>query len=83
METVKYVDSFGFTEEEVFAALEEYDLPDQKQQVKDRSGIFETRAMSTYLRPEIITPRLWAYQYSMVSEHLGHGGFSCARSSHA
>ena len=43
METVKYVDSFGFTEEEVFAALEEYDLPDQKQQVKDRSGIFETR----------------------------------------
>lgn len=31
----KYADSFGFTEEEVFAALEEYGLSDQKQQVKD------------------------------------------------
>ncbi|MFG6358427.1 MAG: ATP-binding protein [Acetatifactor sp.] len=31
----KYADSFGFTEEEVFAALEEYGLSDQKQQVRD------------------------------------------------
>ncbi|MBD5529746.1 MAG: AAA family ATPase [Lachnospiraceae bacterium] len=31
----KYADSFGFTEEEVFTALEEYGLSDQKQQVKD------------------------------------------------
>jgi len=31
----KYADSFGFTEEEVFAALEEYGLQDQKQQVRD------------------------------------------------
>ncbi len=31
----KYMDSFGFTEEEVFAALEEYGLSGQKQQVKD------------------------------------------------
>ena len=31
----KYTDCFGFTEEEVFAALEEYGLSDQKQQVKD------------------------------------------------
>ena len=31
----KYDDSFGFTEEEVFAALEEYGLSGQKQQVKD------------------------------------------------
>ncbi|MDE5932435.1 MAG: ATP-binding protein, partial [Lachnospiraceae bacterium] len=31
----KYADCFGFTEEEVFAALEEYDLSDRKQQVKD------------------------------------------------
>ncbi|MCM1541425.1 MAG: ATP-binding protein [Blautia sp.] len=30
-----YSDSFGFTEEEVFAALEEYGLSAQKQQVKD------------------------------------------------
>ena len=30
----KYTDCFGFTEEEVFAALEEYNLSDQKQQVK-------------------------------------------------
>ncbi|MDE7222335.1 MAG: ATP-binding protein, partial [Acetatifactor sp.] len=31
----KYEDCFGFTEEEVFTALEEYGLQDQKQQVKD------------------------------------------------
>lgn len=31
----KYVDCFGFTEEEVFAALEEYGLAGRKQQVKD------------------------------------------------
>ena len=31
----KYTDGFGFTEEEVFAALEEYGLSDRKQQVRD------------------------------------------------
>lgn len=31
----KYVDCFGFSEEEVFAALEEYGLADRQQQVKD------------------------------------------------
>ena len=31
----KYADSFGFTEKEVFAALEEYGMSDGKQQVKD------------------------------------------------
>ena len=31
----KYANSFGFTEEEVSAALEEYDLVAQKQQIKD------------------------------------------------
>ena len=31
----KYADYFGFTEEEVFAALEEYDLSSKKQQVKE------------------------------------------------
>ena len=31
----KYADCFGFTENEVFAALEEYGLSDQKQKVKD------------------------------------------------
>ncbi|MCM1224865.1 MAG: AAA family ATPase, partial [Lachnospiraceae bacterium] len=31
----KYADSFGFTEEEVFTALEEYGLSARKQQVKD------------------------------------------------
>ena len=31
----KYADCFGFTEEEVFAALSEYSLSDQEQQVKD------------------------------------------------
>ncbi len=31
----KYADSFGFTEEDVFAALEEYGMSDRKQQVKD------------------------------------------------
>ena len=31
----KYTDSFGLTEEEVFAALEEYGMADRKQQVKE------------------------------------------------
>lgn len=31
----KYADCFGFTEEEVFAALDEFGLSDRKQQVKD------------------------------------------------
>lgn len=31
----KYADCFGFTEEEVFAALEEYGLSDRRQQVKE------------------------------------------------
>ena len=31
----KYADSFGFTEEEVFAALEEYGLADRKKEVKE------------------------------------------------
>lgn len=31
----KYADCFGFTEEEVFAALEEYGISDQKQRIKD------------------------------------------------
>ncbi len=33
--TEKYTDCFGFTEEEVFAALDEFGLSDHKQQVKD------------------------------------------------
>ncbi len=33
--TGKYAESFGFTEEEVFAALDEFNLSAQKQQVKD------------------------------------------------
>lgn len=31
----QYADCFGFTEEEVFTALEEYDMADRKQQVKE------------------------------------------------
>ncbi|MCM1231118.1 MAG: ATP-binding protein [Muribaculum sp.] len=33
--TEKYADCFGFTEEEVFTALDEFGLSDRKQQVKD------------------------------------------------
>lgn len=33
--STKYADCFGFTEEEVFAALEEYGMSGRKQQVKD------------------------------------------------
>lgn len=33
--STKYADCFGFTEEEVFAALEEYGMSDRKQQVKE------------------------------------------------
>ena len=32
--SVKYADAFGFTEEEVFTALEEYNLSDKSSEVK-------------------------------------------------
>jgi hypothetical protein len=34
----KYADSFGFTEQEVFSALEEYGLGEKKADVKNWSG---------------------------------------------
>ena len=35
MTSEKYTDKFGFTEDEVFTALEEYDLSERRQEVKD------------------------------------------------
>lgn len=54
----KYADCFGFTEEEVFAALEEFDLPERKQEVKrwydgftfgNRTDIYNPWSILNYL----------------------------------
>ncbi len=54
----KYTDCFGFTEEEVFAALNEYGLSDREQQVKEwydgftfgkRSGIYNPWSVINFL----------------------------------
>ena len=54
----KYADCFGFTEEEIFTALEEYNLSDQRQRVKDwydgftfgkRSDIYNPWSIINYL----------------------------------
>lgn len=47
----KYADCFGFTEEEVFAALEEYGLADQKQKVKDWYDGFSFGSMEDIYNP--------------------------------
>ena len=54
----KYADSFGFTEEEVFAALDEYSLSDRKEEVKqwydgfvfgNRADIYNPWSIINYL----------------------------------
>lgn len=47
----KYADCFGFTEEEVFAALEEYGLGDQKQKIKDWYDGFSFGSMEDIYNP--------------------------------
>ena len=61
----KYADCFGFTEEEVFAALREYGLSDREQQVKDwydgfifgdRSDIYNPWSVINFLDDEKVGP---------------------------
>ena len=64
----KYEDSFGFTEEEVFAALDEYGLSDKKQELKDwydgftfgrRTDIYNPWSILNYLDKKQFAP-YWA-----------------------
>ncbi len=59
----KYADCFGFTEEEVFAVLEEYGLSDQKRRVKDwydgftfgsRKDIYNPWSIINYLDKKMV-----------------------------
>jgi len=47
----KYADCFGFTEAEVFAALEEFELPDRKQEVKKWYDGFTFGSLSDIYNP--------------------------------
>ncbi len=47
----KYADCFGFTEEEVFHALDEFDMSNQKQQVKDWYDGFSFGKMTDIYNP--------------------------------
>lgn len=49
--TSKYMDSFGFNEEEVFSALEEYGFAEQKELVKDWYDGFTFGSMSDIYNP--------------------------------
>ena len=71
----KYSDSFGFTEEEVFAALEEFELPERKQEVKkwydgftfgSRTDIYNPWSILNYLD----TKRLGVYWANSSSNSL-------------
>ena len=70
-----YSDSFGFTEEEVFAALEEFEMPDRKQEVKrwydgftfgNRTDIYNPWSILNYLD----TKRLGVYWANSSSNSL-------------
>lgn len=71
----EYSDCFGFTEEEVFAALEEFELPQRKQEVKrwydgfafgNRSEIYNPWSILNYLD----TKRLGVYWANSSSNSL-------------
>ena len=66
--SAKYADCFGFTEEEVFASLDMYGLPDKKHQVKDwydgfafgdRRDIYNPWSILNYLDKKQLGP-YWA-----------------------
>ena len=79
----KYADSFGFTEEEVFAALEEFELPERKQEVKrwydgftfgSQTDIYNPWSILNYLD----TKRLGVYwanssSNSLIGKLIGEG----------
>ena len=71
----KYADSFGFTEEEVFAALDEHGLSDRKQEVKrwydgftfgDKTDIYNPWSIINYLDKK----KLGAYWANTSSNSL-------------
>lgn len=79
----EYADSFGFTEEEVFAALEEYRLADRKQDVKhwydgftfgNISDIYNPWSIINYLDTKKLTSH-WANtsSNSMISKLIREG----------
>ena len=79
----KYADSFGFTEEEVFGALEEYGLSSQKQQVKDwydgftfgsRKDIYNPWSIINFLDKKMVGP-YWVNTSSnrLISKLLREG----------
>lgn len=53
--SLKYADCFGFSEEEVFGALDEFGLSDQKQQVKEWYDGFSFGGMTDIYNPWSIT----------------------------
>lgn len=80
----KYADSFGFTEEEVFAALDDFGLPDKKQEVKDwydgfafgnRKDIYNPWSILNYLDKKQLAP-YWANSSSnsLVGKLIREGG---------
>lgn len=79
----EYTDSFGFTEQEVFAALDEYGQSDKKQSVKDwydgftfgsQDGIYNPWSIINYLDTGILQP-YWANtsSNSLVGKLLQEG----------
>lgn len=79
----KYADSFGFTEEEVFAALDEQGLSDRKDEVKtwydgftfgDKTDIYNPWSITNYLDTKEAAP-YWANSSSnnLVSKLIQEG----------
>ena len=79
----RYTDAFGFTEEEVFAALDEYHMSKKKEQVKTwyngfvfgtRKDIYNPWSISNYLKEKELKP-FWANTSSsnMASKLIQQG----------
>lgn len=79
----EYANCFGFTEEEVFSALDEYHLSDKKEQVKEwydgftfgqESGIYNPWSILNYLDTQQLRP-YWANTSSnqLISKLLRQG----------
>ncbi len=71
----KYADSFGFTEEEVFSALDEYGIPERKMAVKQWYDGFTFGKVTDIYNPWSIlnyldTGRLAAYWANTSSNSL-------------
>lgn len=71
----EYADSFGFTEEEVFSALDEYGMSDRKQEVKDWYDGFTFGSRTDIYNPWSIinfldTGKFQTYWANTSSNHL-------------